>query len=239
MDRERREATIGTIPANWLDALGPAATPKALDPIATYVADRAKVTCVLPVDPGQVFAALRATPFDDVRAVILGQDPYPNREHAMGLAFSVPRDLRTPLPASLRRIRAELQSDCQMTLPDHGSLEAWTRRGVLLLNTSLTVDEGVSGSHRRAGWRDFTDAVITAIAGKTTPVAFLLWGRHAQAKEGLVTGRGHVVVPSPHPMARQRDGFRCSQPFSRANTELKRLGAKPIVWDLNDGEASE
>ena len=239
MDPDRIEATIGSIPASWLDALGPAGSPEQLAPIAAFVARRREETCVLPLDPRQVFAALHATPFDDVRAVILGQDPYPNREHAMGLAFSVPRDLRTPLPASLRRIRAELQSDCRVMPPDHGSLEAWTRQGVLLLNTALTVDEGVSGSHGRAGWWDLTNAVITAIAGKKTPIAFLLWGRHAQAKEVLIKGRGHVVVPSPHPMARLSHGFRGSQPFSRANAELERLGAKPIIWSLKDKHASD
>lgn len=200
MDPERRRAAIGTIPPEWAKALGDAASPERLDSIAEWVADRRRTHLVLPA-PEQVFAALHATPFDSVRAVILGQDPYPSRDHAMGLAFSVPTDV-TDLPRSLKRIRAELETDCRLTLPEHGSLEAWTRQGVLLLNTTLTVDEGDSGSHREAGWGDLTDAIIAAVADKEPPVVFLLWGRPAQGKTRLVETRGRVAVPSPHPMAR-------------------------------------
>jgi uracil-DNA glycosylase len=232
MDAHRRRAAIGSVPPDWADALGQVASPARLDPIASWVAERQRTHTVLP-SPEQVFAALHATPFDSVRAVILGQDPYPNPSHAMGLAFSVPKDLPTRLPASLRRIRTELQTDCGVTPPEHGSLETWTRHGVLLLNTTLTVDEGRSNTHRGAGWSEFTDAIIRAVADKESPVAFLLWGEHAKAKTRIVEERGQVVVPSPHPMARLSKGFRDSKPFSRANAKLERLGARPIVWDLD------
>jgi uracil-DNA glycosylase len=222
------ESAIGSLPPDWLDALGAAASPRALDPIASFVAFRRRRNTVLP-NPEQVFAAFHATPFDSVRAVILGQDPYPNREHAMGLAFSVPRVV-TDLPRSLKRIRSELETDCRITLPEHGSLEAWTGRGVLLLNTTLTVDEGGSDTHRDAGWPVFTDAVIDAIAAKESPVVFLLWGKHAQAKTRLIEARGQVAVPSPHPMARQPPVFRGSHPFRRANATL----ADPIDWRLDE-----
>lgn len=218
-------AATGTIPANWVAAIGPAASPERLAPIAAFVASQPDT---LP-EPNRVFTALRATPFDAVRAVILGQDPYPRRGHAMGLAFSVPRDLPLPFPPSLMRIRGELQEDGGWSVPAHGSLEAWTSKGVLLLNTILTVQEGHSGAHRRAGWTDLTDAIISAVASKQEPVAFLLWGRHAQAKARLITGSHHVVVCSPHPMARAKPGFRGSRPFSQANDGL---GARRIDWSL-------
>lgn len=219
------EAAIGAIPADWVAAIGPAASAERLAPIAAFVASQPNT---LP-EPNRVFAALHATPFDSVRAVILGQDPYARRSHALGLAFSVPRDLPPPYPPSLVRIRAELQEDGDWPVPAHGSLEAWTRKGVLLLNTILTVQEGHSGAHRRAGWTDLTDAIINALDSKQEPVAFLLWGRHAQAKAHLITGDRHVVVCSPHPMARLKGGFRDSKPFSRANDGL---GSRRIDWSL-------
>ena len=225
------EAAIGLIPPVWGEAIGPAASPEALTPVAEFVAARRRVTRVLP-EPERVFAALAATPPDKVRAVILGQDPYPNRKHATGLAFSVPEDLDGPLPRSLSRIRAELQADRPEAVPAHGSLEAWTRRGVLLLNTTLTVDEGVSGSHWRARWWTLTDAIIEAVVRQGRPIAFLLWGKHAQAKGHLITGRNAFVVESPHPMARSKVGFANSRPFSQADAGLVERGADPIYWSL-------
>jgi uracil-DNA glycosylase len=138
---ERRSIAIGTMPEDWALAIGPAASAERLAPIAAFIADERDAGTVLP-SGDHVFAALHATRFKSVRAVILGQDPYPNQSHAVGLAFSVPRDLPRPLPRSLVRIRAELQ-DAGWAVPDHGSLEAWTSKGVLLLNTTLTFREGL------------------------------------------------------------------------------------------------
>lgn len=223
-------SAIGVIPDDWVRALGPAASPERLAPIAEFVARKRRTTSVLP-DPDRVFAALGATPFDSVRAVILGQDPYPNATHAMGLAFSVPRDLM-PLPQSLRNIRTELRSDLGLVPPGHGSLEAWTHHGVLLLNTALTFHEGIPGSRDPAGWAELTDAAISAVAAKERPVAFLLWGAPAKAKARLIDERRHVVVRSTHPVARSRNGLLGSRPFSRANDGLRERGAEPIDWGL-------
>lgn len=222
---------IGTIPDDWLEAIGPAASPEALAPIAEFVAAQPKT---LP-EPALVFAALRATPFGAVRAVILGQDPYPTRSHAMGLAFSVPRDLPLPLPRSLKNIHAELRTDLGLAPPDHGSLEAWTRHGVLLLNTSLTVQEGTPASHRRARWWMLTNAIIKAVAARERPATFLLWGVPAKAKARFIDGERHVVVPSSHPSPLSEKGFLGSKPFSRANDGLCARGGDPIDWSL-DGQ---
>ena len=223
-------AAIGEIPIDWAGVLGPGAYPDRMAAIANFVADRRRAGPVLPA-PEQVFAALRATPFDLVRAVILGQDPYPNKRDAMGLAFSVPSDRPPPLPGSLENIRKELQSDLGLALPEHGSLEAWTRHGVFLLNTSLTVDEGRPDSHGQT-WRALTDAMIAAVATKNTPVAFLLWGKHAQVSEALIDQGRHVVVESSHPSPRSQRGFLGTRPFSRANHGLEEHGASPIDWSL-------
>ena len=222
---------IGEVPPDWLQALGPIAY--RLGPIAEYVGAKRRSTDVLPAAE-QVFAALHATPLDSVRAVILGQDPYPTRTHAMGLAFSVPRELRPPLPQSLQNIRTELQSDLGLTLPEHGSLERWTRKGVLLLNTTLTVQEGTPGSHGWARWWTVTDAIISAVAAKKTPVAFLLWGSKAKAKARLIDDRRLVVVLAAHPSPLSAKGFLGTRPFSRANAGLTERGAEPIDWSLDD-----
>lgn len=228
------ETAIGSIPADWRRAVGLAASIEQLAPIADYVASRRRQTPGALPDPNRVFAALRATPFDSIRAVILGQDPYPTRTHAMGLAFSVPRDLPPPLPRSLKNIQAELQSDLGLAPPNHGSLEAWTRHGVLLLNTSLTVQEGIPGSHRRARWSVLTDAIIAAIAAREEPVAFLLWGVPANARARLIDDGRHVVVPSSHPSPLSQKGFLGSKPFSRANMGLRLRGAEAVDWSLVD-----
>lgn len=229
-DPHRQQAAIRSIPPDWAAAIGPAASPERLAPITDFVAAQQNT---LPI-PALVFAALRATPFDSVRAVILGQDPYPTRTHAMGLAFTVPRDLPPPLPRSLKNIHAELRTDLGIETPDHGSLEAWTRHGVLLLNTSLTVQEGIPGSHADAGWADLTDAIVSAVAAMEEPVAFLLWGVPAKARARFIDGERHVVVPSSHPSPLSEKGFLGSKPFSRADDGLRARQADPIDWSLND-----
>jgi uracil-DNA glycosylase len=226
-------SAIGTIPKDWLRALGSAASPERLAPIVEYVATkRRQPPGVLP-DADRVFAALAAAPFDEVRAVILGQDPYPKRTHAMGLAFSVPRTV-TSLPRSLKNIHDELAFDLDLASPSHGSLEAWAQHGVLLLNTTLTTQEGGRAAHDPAVWADLTNAIISVVAAKRQPVAFLLWGMPAKAKVGLIDEHRHVVVRSTHPSPLSQGGFLKSRPFSRANDGLRARRADPIDWSLDD-----
>ena len=152
------------------------------------------------VYPDQPFQALALTPLAEVRAVILGQDPYHGPGQAEGLAFSVPMGQK--VPPSLRNIHQELQRDLGQTPPGHGHLGAWARRGVLLLNTSLTVEDGQPASHAKKGWEALTDALIAAVAGQPRPIAFLLWGAHAQAKTPLIESAGagrHRLLQSNHP----------------------------------------
>jgi uracil-DNA glycosylase len=222
---------IGTIPADWRSALGEAASPAVLESIDARVAeDRALGTVYPPAE--DVFAALRLTPLASVRAVILGQDPYHRPGQAHGLAFSVP-DGCSPLPPSLRNIRAELLSDVGLASPPSGSLVPWARQGVLLLNTALTVREGMPGSHGGGLWSPVVDRVLAAIAAKRDPVAFLLWGRRAHDRaRGIESERhAHVLSAHPSPLSAHR-GFLGSRPFSRANVALVARDAAPIDWSL-------
>ncbi|WP_293810663.1 uracil-DNA glycosylase [uncultured Bosea sp.] len=181
--------------------------------------------------PERVFAALALTPLDTVRAVILGQDPYPTPGHANGLAFSYVGP--PPLPRSLVNIYKERAEDLAEPASLDGDLTRWAKQGVLLLNTALTVREGASkaGSHLSLGWGAVTDAVIAAVSRQQPHVAFLLWGNPAQAKRGLIDESRHLVIASAHPSPLSaRRGFFGSKPFSRANAWLEGQGEKPIAW---------
>jgi uracil-DNA glycosylase len=189
-----------------------------------------------PVFPAraQWFAALAHMAPEAVRAVILGQDPYPTRGNAMGLAFSVPRGVA--IPASLRNIYKAMQLDLGLAPALHGDLTAWAARGVLLLNTTLTVEEGQPNVHAEIGWSTVTDAVINAIGAlDQQPKVFLLWGAHAQKKEPLIDAARHLVLTAPHPspLSAHRGFFACKH-FSQANAFLSARGLAPIDWALAD-----
>lgn len=180
--------------------------------------------------PADLFNALAATPLDQVKAVILGQDPYPTPGNAHGFAFSVQPGQR--VPASLRNIFREMASDLSLPPPRSGSLEPWARHGVLLLNTCLTVEAGSAGSHRRLGWERLTDEVIAAVAAIEHPVVFILWGNDARKRRALVHPH-HGIIEAPHPSPLSAHaGFFGSRPFSRANDWLEANGAKPVTWRL-------
>ena len=176
-----------------------------------------------------VFTALELTPFESVKVVILGQDPYHGFGQAHGLSFSVKKG--TPLPPSLKNIYKELQEDIGGELPTEGDLSHWAKQGVLLLNTVLTVEEGNANSHKGMGWERLTNRLIESLNGLKLPVIFILWGKPAQDKEKLITNPNHVILKAPHPspLSAYR-GFFGSKPFSKVNDILIQQGQTPIRW---------
>lgn len=183
---------------------------------------------VFPV-PQNVFRAFELCPFDAVKVVILGQDPYHGKGQAMGLSFSVPD--KTPVPPSLQNIYKELHSDLGVSVPKTGDLTHWAAQGVLLLNATLTVLEGRAGSHQGLGWERFTDAVIKKVSEEKEHVVFILWGRYAQSKSALIDPQKHLILKAPHPSPLSAHaGFFGSKPFSQTNEYLKAHGKTPIEW---------
>ena len=194
------------------------------------VAEKAKGKRIFP-NGTNWFRALDLTPLEDVRVVILGQDPYHGPGQAHGLSFSVPNGVRPP--PSLLNIYKELESDLGIERPKHGLLERWAKQGVLLLNSVLTVEMGKAGSHRDRGWERFTDRIIAEVNAKAEPVAFLLWGSYAQNKAAFVDASRHLVLKAPHPSPLSaHSGFLGCRHFSKANAFLKSRGLKPIDWAL-------
>lgn len=206
-------------------------TGKAAEIIAAELDERIAAGAELAPPPALVFEALRLTPLDDVKAVILGQDPYPRRGDAHGLAFSF-RGERS-LPPSLKVILRELAEDIGGDVPPTGDLTAWADRGVLLLNAALTTVVGESGAHMKLGWDVLTNEAVAAVSAQRPAVAFLLWGAPARSRVALIDGDKHLVIESGHPspLNRARD-FPGTRPFSSANGWLASRGVAPIDWRL-------
>jgi uracil-DNA glycosylase len=177
-----------------------------------------------------IFTAFNETPVDNVRVVILGQDPYHNPGEAMGLCFSVPQGVR--VPASLKNIYKEIQRDLGAPPPDHGDLTAWTHQGVLLLNAVLTVERGRAGAHRNIGWQKFTDAVISKLSQHRENLIFMLWGNFAKNKKNLIDQIKHHVLESVHPSPLAGGAFIGCGHFSKANELLINQGLAPIDWTI-------
>lgn len=179
-----------------------------------------------------IFNAFNHTPFDKVKVVILGQDPYHGPGQAHGLSFSVPAGVKAP--PSLVNIFKEIERDLGIAPPRHGNLEKWADQGVLLLNATLTVEQGNAGSHQGKGWEEFTDAAIEHLNRERDGVVFMLWGSYAQKKGRIIDRKRHLVLTAPHPspLSAHRGFFGCGH-FSRANAYLAAQGKTPIDWSLN------
>lgn len=180
---------------------------------------------------GNIFNALDSTPFDEVKVVILGQDPYHGPGQAHGLCFSVPPGIAAP--PSLQNIFRELQSDLDFTIPRHGCLEHWAGQGVLLLNAVLTVEARRAASHQGKGWEQFTDRIVQCLNEKRSGLVFMLWGAYAQRKGAIIDRDTHLVLAAPHPSPFSADrGFFGCRHFSRANDYLREQGKEAIDWQL-------
>lgn len=177
-----------------------------------------------------IFNAFAKTPFDAVKVVIIGQDPYHGPGQAMGLSFSVPMGIR--VPASLKRIYKEINRDLKLPIPEHGDLSKWAEQGVFLLNAMLTVEGGKAGSHQKKGWQSFTDAVIRKISDKKEGVIFMLWGNFAKAKRSLINEEKHLILDSAHPSPLAGNAFSGCAHFSKANAWLVSKGQEEIDWRL-------
>lgn len=180
-----------------------------------------------------IFNALKYTAFADVKAVILGQDPYHGRGQAHGLCFSVKKGV--PAPPSLQNIFKEIKADLGIEPPHHGELTDWTRQGVLMLNTVLTVRQGQSNSHQNKGWEIFTNRVVSLLNNRAEPIVFLLWGNNARSKKGLITNPKHKILEAAHPSPLSAsNGFFGCKHFSKANEFLVSVGKEPINWKIED-----
>lgn len=223
------------VPESWRAVLAPVLSSAKSRQLGGFLkAEESAGKAVYP-PRGQRLAALELTPLDAVKVVILGQDPYHGPGQAHGLSFSVRDGVR--VPPSLLNIYKELRSDLGLEIPAHGNLTRWAQQGVLLLNAALTVEDGKPASHQGRGWEEITDAVVAAVADRTEPCVFLLWGSHARKKAQHVAGLGpgshHLVLTAPHPSPLSaHSGFLGCRHFSQANAFLQQVGRGPIDWTV-------
>ena len=223
------------IPESWRAALEPVLQTAQARRLGGWLREEERAGKTIYPPRGQRLAALAATPLDAVRVVILGQDPYHGPGQAHGLSFSVQDGVR--IPPSLRNIFKELVADLALDSPASGNLTPWAKQGVLLLNNTLSVEEGKAGSHAGRGWDAITDACIAAVVERGQPCVFILWGSHAKKKAGRIKGLGaathHLVLTSVHPSPLSaHSGFFGSRPFSQTNAFLEAQGCDVIDWAL-------
>ncbi|WP_150568144.1 uracil-DNA glycosylase [Pandoraea morbifera] len=233
----RVEDQFDALPRDWKTLVAPFVQSDAYAPLCRFV--DAEVAAGKTVYPADIFHALRMTSPGDVKVVILGQDPYHGDDHgiaqAHGMAFSVQRGVR--VPPSLRNMYKEIERDLGIAPPSHGNLDAWAKQGVLLLNTTLTVEAGHAASHAKpfktGGWQACTDTLLSGLAAQPGPLVVMLWGSHAQAKAPLLAGHGHLLLEAPHPspLSAHRGFLGCGH-FSAANAFLEQHGKAPIDWRL-------
>lgn len=217
--------------ASWKEALRDEFDKPYMQELSEFLRrEKAAGKVIYPPGP-LIFNALNTTPLERIKVVIIGQDPYHGPGQAHGLCFSVQPGV--PTPPSLQNIYKELQRDLNIPIPNHGYLQHWAEQGVLLLNTSLTVEQARAGSHAQAGWGPFTDKVIEVVSQRCENLVFLLWGSHAQSKQKLIDAQKHLVLKSAHPspLSAYR-GFLGNGHFSRTNKFLEQHGLAPIDWSL-------
>lgn len=218
------------IEASWKKLLSDEFDQPYFQSISTFL--RKEITAGKTVyPPGKlIFNAFDTTPVDQVKVVVLGQDPYHNPGQAMGMSFSVPRGVR--IPPSLRTIYKEMKTDVGCEPPDHGDLTKWAEQGVLLLNAMLTVEKGKAGSHQKIGWQQFTDAVMHRLSDEREHLVYMLWGGFAKKKKHLIDPQKHLILEAAHPSPLARDAYLNSKHFSQANAYLKKHGKGEIDWCL-------
>ncbi|CAG6398107.1 uracil-DNA glycosylase [Actinacidiphila cocklensis] len=219
------------LPDSWQSVLGEELDKPYFKQLTEFVETERKEQRVFPPRE-EVFAALEATPFDQVKVLVLGQDPYHGEGQGHGLCFSVRPGVRTP--PSLRNIFKEMRDELGHPVPDNGYLLPWAQQGVLLLNAVLTVREAEANSHKGKGWEKFTDAVITAVSARTDPAVFVLWGNYAKKKLPLIDTARHTVIQGAHPSPLSAKLFLGSRPFTQIDAAVQAQGHEPIDWRIPD-----
>jgi uracil-DNA glycosylase len=218
------------IEESWKEALANEFDEPYFARLKEFLVDEKSKFTIYPPGP-QIFSAFNFTPFDEVKVVILGQDPYHGPGQAHGLCFSVPKGIAQP--PSVQNIFKEIYSDLGFEIPKHGNLEKWAKQGVLLLNATLTVRARQAGSHQNKGWEQFTDTAIKKLSEKREHLVFLLWGNYAIAKEALIDGNKHLILKSPHPSPFSvYRGFFGNKHFSKTNVYLKEHGIREVDWRI-------
>ncbi|GAA5316194.1 MAG: uracil-DNA glycosylase [Candidatus Pelagadaptatus aseana] len=220
-----------TLEASWLQRLASEFEQPYMQQLKQFLVEEKRAGKVVFPPGDQIFNALDSTPFDRVKVVILGQDPYHGPGQAHGLSFSVPPGVKPP--PSLQNIFKEINADLGLPIPQHGCLQSWAEQGVLLLNATLTVNQGDAGSHQKKGWEQFTDQVIGCLSEQREGLVFMLWGSYAQKKGKVIDRSKHCVLESPHPspLSAHR-GFLGNRHFSQANDYLVQKGKEPVNWAL-------
>ncbi len=221
---------------SWKEALATEFEQPYMQALADFLREEKQQGKVIYPPGPQIFNALNLTPLPQVKVVILGQDPYHGPGQSHGLSFSVPAGIA--VPPSLLNIYKELQRDLNISIAKHGNLQSWAEQGVLLLNTTLTVEQGSAGAHAKAGWQRFTDRIIDCVNEQQAHVVFMLWGAHARSKGERIDASKHLILTSAHPspLSAYR-GFLGNGHFSQCNKFLQRTGQTPIAWKLPEYQA--
>ncbi len=227
-----RMANDVKIETSWKKVLAPEFEKPYFQSIKQFLVQEKKAGKII-YPPGKlIFNAFNKCPFDEVKVVILGQDPYHGPDQAMGLSFSVPKQV--PLPASLKNIYKEIEADLGIKMPLHGDLSSWAEQGVFLLNAILTVEKSKAGSHQHIGWQQFTDVVIKVLSDLRQGLIFLLWGNFARNKKILIDQTRHHILEAAHPSPLAGGAFQGSRHFSRTNQLLIKMNKTPIVWKIEN-----